>query len=72
MTVKQREFIKNLMADESEFGYYNRHDDAIAMLGGGNWEDHYETIDNKTVNSVIGLLCESLFADKWAIEHGYD
>ena len=73
MTEKQRDYIKSLIADEREFGMFDRADGVEKMLG-KNWEKNYKAISNAAVNKAIKELQESMTQSEWAwaIEHGYE
>ena len=71
MTYMQKEYIKKLLEQESEFGLFNCSFDAIKKLGGLEWEKNYENISHNTTSEVIKMLNDSLHQSKWAWNNGY-
>lgn len=71
MTYKQKEYIKKLLEQENEFGFFNCSTDAIRKLGGLEWEKKYEGISQNITSKVIEMLNDSLRQNKWAWINGY-
>ena len=50
-----KEYIKELIKEERDHGFFQIADTSIMKLGGNNWEENYESISNSVVNEVISL-----------------
>lgn len=71
MTIKQKEYIKVLIEEERDHGFFQIADASIVKLGGDNWEENYESIPNSVVSEVIASLKESIHQNPGAWELGY-
>lgn len=71
MTEKQKDYIKILLENEGDYGVFRRVPEALKLLGGQDWEKHYEDISYAVTSSVIDMLRESQSEDDWSWNNGY-